>query len=126
MFDSSEDVHIGMDQAFLIVTSVDRTKQEILDVYGVSDNCYKVSEHAFSDFYHYHFELCFSFVIHSWQHGSYMTYADFTVLLCLIPDDFTCQRVNPMVDKTLRCLIYILKKIQLDSETICFKSNEEW
>ena len=39
--DSSKDVTLGMDQAYLQVTSVDQRLHEFIDVFGVSDNCYK-------------------------------------------------------------------------------------
>lgn len=42
---SVKDVKLGMDQAYLNVTPVDQqtVTQDFFEVYGVSDNCYKVS-----------------------------------------------------------------------------------
>jgi hypothetical protein len=39
-----------MDEAYLKVTSVDQTLHEFLDVFGISENCYKVSNHNKSSF----------------------------------------------------------------------------
>ena len=36
-------INLGMDQAYLNVTSVDQAFREFMVVYGISENCYKVS-----------------------------------------------------------------------------------